>query len=203
MRVCFVFLISLFLSACAPTIENAKQAQLSAKSCCKDFGKFPYENFTSNNQPLNFNINLASPYFSFDSGGSYFKAFQFESPDLKNKTLELKSYIQTLGFGRENYFFNPAVLLLDSNFKVINKSDNPAEMVRNDLFSAGDHVLYKSLSLTGDEKYLIIYTTPKLLEYQTPYESTQSTYAAGVVLTNDVKSYILNGPVGTLRIQLK
>lgn len=203
MRACLAILFCIAFTGCAQTIESAKQAQSTARSCCTTIAQLPYEDLEPNNHQITFDITTNSPYFNFESGGSYFKAFSLK-PSLKsNKKLSLKSYIQTLGFGRKNYFFQPALLLLDNNYQIIANSTSISELIRNDLFSSGDVVLNKSVDLPANVKYLIIYTTPQLMEAKTLYQFNQSTYASGVVLSNDGIADFPSGPVGKLSIKLQ
>ena len=203
MRNYVILFVAMLLCGCSPTIESVKQVQISAKSCCNDFSQFSFENLASTSEYVYFDVNTESQYFDFQSGGSYFKAFKIQSTGLQKKSVILRSYIQTLGFGRENYFFQPAVLLLDGRFNLIKKFDTKSDLVRNDLFSSGDCVLEKSIELSGDEQYIVVYTTKELLDYKTPYEFNQETYAAGVVLSSSGTTFFPSGPVGKLRIQIK
>ncbi len=203
MRFCFAILFCIAFTGCAPTIESAKRAQLSAVSCCSTFAQFPYEEFEPTDRQINFDINTNSPYFKFKSGGSYFKAFKIKPSLQNNKKLSLRSYIQTLGFGRKNYFFQPALLLLDKDYEVVADLTKVSELIRNDFFSSGDVVLNKSTDLSTKVQYLIIYTTPQLIESTTPYHFNQSTYVSGVVLSNDGVAEFPSGPTGKLSIKLQ
>jgi hypothetical protein len=116
---CAALVLSFALAGCARQIRRQANDDLqNAVLCCSDFGAFAYSRI--DDKPVRFAMNAQSPAFQFDSGKSFFKAF--ELPPVRNG---LKLTLTSFSNQTTGAYFLPDVLVLDSQFKEIRRFEGP------------------------------------------------------------------------------
>lgn len=153
-----------FASAAGPKAEAALLA--AAQPCCEEPSRFPYSKLPADGS-VDFTIGRDSPVFEFQSGRSFFHAFQL--PALGGPyTLELRSYVEAGKPTRDARVFYPVVAILTDDFLVSRATD--LDFLRFDLpvleqASAPAYRLSVPLDATNTrERYLVVFTPTPLLE---------------------------------------
>lgn len=159
-------------SAAGPKADAALLA--AAKPCCEDPSRFSYAKLPADGS-VDFTIGRDSPVFEFQSGRSFFHAFQL--PALGGPyTLELRSYVEAGKPTRDARVFYPVVAILTDDFLVSRATD--LDFLRFDLpmleqASAPAYRLAVPLDPANTrERYLVVFTPAPLLE---PRPSTITT----------------------------
>ncbi len=171
----FIVLVSActLLYSCAVTpLETVMNRYHEAPACCKGYSEFNYEKLIIPDSKV-FWLNEESKAFIFDTGKSYFKAFElpvYSSP----YSISIRSYKigQT---AKSFYIFSPAVMFLDERFNVTRFLDkNVFQYHRISLFdfdSAGNaFALEGEISVVQEnarERYMVILTTDGVLAKET------------------------------------
>ena len=167
-----------------------------SKPCCNSFSEVRFTPLAVNTE-IDVLMDQASPVYNFDSGKSYFLAYQL--PDSKKSfTLTIKSYYQ-------GHAFYPSVLVLDNNYKITRFITTPVfKYAKGDFFERDRvegtiHFADNSIN----ESYIIVMTTDKLME-QPEYFSEGDGFASVLpgrpVYMPGGRSANHYGPVGSLKI---
>lgn len=110
-----LLLSSLGLFGCVSnSTADLEQASLqldSAQLCCENMSQFPWV-FLNTEEDLNFNLDESSPVWDFESGRSYFSAFEFSE---RSGSVEILLRSNML----EEKVVEPKVALYNSNFEVV------------------------------------------------------------------------------------
>jgi maltose operon protein len=182
-----------------------------ATVCCSGYSDFNYEKLVIPDTKV-FWLNEESKTFVFDTGKSYFKAFElpkYSSP----YSISIKSY--KIGQTADSfYIFSPAVMFLDERFNVTRLLSRNVLQYHAislvDFDAAGSaRALEGKITVAADntdERYMIILTTSELLA-----EKTIETYpsfvpfifpgAVGVIPTGRMNTFIIpHSPSGKIKI---
>jgi len=163
---CVIILSCIFISSCATPYKTVLNRYYEATVCCREFKEFQYEKLYIPDSK-SFMIDENSQAFIFDTGKSYFKAFELPEYTVPY-TITIKSYM--LGDHiKSAYIFCPAVMFLDERLSII-------RFIENDVFqykktapfeTSGLGAMFEAeIPVTQEgahERYMIILTTDKLL----------------------------------------
>ncbi len=141
---------------------------LSAKKpCCQGLAQLPYKRLAGAASSSE-KIGADSDVFDFPAGRSRFVAW--ELPRMPGPyTITLRSLVTPSGlFGGRFYIFSLAVMLLDDEFNVIsNQEQGVFKAVPASLIPPQSASLQADIPISGQTaqaKYLILYTTPSIIE---------------------------------------
>lgn len=166
-------------SGAGPKADAALLA--AAQPCCEDPSRFQYAPLPADGS-VDFTIDRASPVFEFQSGRSFFRAFQLPALG-RPYTLELRSYVEQDEPTRDARVFYPVVAILTDDFLVSRATD--LDFLRFDLpvLEQATAPAYR-LSLPLDpantrERYLVVFTPtpllePRALQVTTPESAVQA-----------------------------
>ncbi len=164
--------------------EPVSEALQTKPDCCVSLKDIRYE-VTVPNSNKKQKIDDSLPAFSFESGKSYFLAY--ELPDTgPTVTITVESY-----FGR--LVFHPAIMVLDERHQVLRTFNDDTFRYMPPTWTKPGRVegTVRLTPATGPERYIIILTTDRL-------RKKVHTSSGG-----DVAHAYDYGPVGKLRIRFK
>lgn len=205
-------LISIVSCATMVSYEKASESLSNSVSCCESIAHFNYEPLPKV-EGISFKLDESSDAFDFQSGKSYFKAFNLPPKDLPY-FIKIDSY--ALGETIQNaHIFYPQIVVLDDHFVIIQQS------VANDftLRKVGYREVAKEtgglpVKLEGsilvdnpNAKYILIFTTQKLMSSKSPYVTldVMPIILPGVVTaipTGKSTKQIHHSPFGLLHIEI-
>lgn len=155
-------MVILLLTACAeiPTHQNAIDSLEKAPVCCQSMSEFHYAPFTAATSKW-VSLDGTSPAFNFDSGKSYFAAFELPEQALPY-WIGLDS--RTIGVNEaESHVFKPTLAILDKNYRALKTTDRDTFTFTSSgkLFGLDLGYIYEGAIVVDDpwSKYLLIYTT--------------------------------------------
>lgn len=108
---CFVL-----FTGCAKSYKSVVMDFEQKRPCCASFREFSFEKL-SNGNAVSFELEAKSDLYGFDTGKSYFKAFELP-PYSSPYRLIVKSYMQGDHINTA-YIFSPHILTLDSEYKLV------------------------------------------------------------------------------------
>nr|WP_298142409.1 MalM family protein [uncultured Pseudomonas sp.] len=188
----------------APLQASVSQAQHRldiAPSCCANLRDLPFTRIGADfsGEVL---IDENAPAFEFDSGKSFFRAFQLPAD---SKSFEIRLYSQA-----GDTVLAPNAMLLDSQYRVtrlLGAEDfvyAPAAGLKSDSLDARLRVdrLYKDNP--GNEHYLVLYSSAEQMSGQTVIEHPAKAYARalGNQPPNIPDPVVKHAPVGVLKMVL-
>jgi len=212
----FILLIclTLALSGCAVPYSKVISQYQSAAICCTSMQEFEFEGIRiGDSRDLDLNEN--SPAYQFDTGKSYFKAFELpEWPSPYH--LSIRSYM--LGDHIDSaYIFYPQIVTLNDDCELVRSTDPRVFQLKKAGFTETAKqtwgLMYKlegQISFTEEnkaEKYLIILTTDELLKAKTSTSTwrTVPIIFSGIVAVIPIGKYevlVPHSPVGRISIFL-
>jgi len=195
-------LTGFLVSSCAADkpVDPVKSELESAAVCCEKYEGFYF-------QPLklrateNFIIDRSSQAFLFDGGKSYFKAFSL--PVAANPYLVIVSsyFVDKDKRSGEPYIFSPVVMFLDADYRVTRKIDEgvvPPVDAGNSMNRASLEMEIAMNPRAANERFMVIYTTPALLNQATILKVKNITIIGPVIVDYPVH----NAPIGKLQVNL-
>ncbi|MEZ5542186.1 MAG: MalM family protein [Pseudomonadota bacterium] len=201
------------IAACATPYKEAIRPFESAEPCCESMADLPFRMLAVERKEK-IELNTASPAFNFDSGKSYFTAFElppFSGP--------YRIVIESLFVGDNvstSYVFYPHILTLDESHNIIRSSGKGLFAVRRaGLTETWGYLRKLSGSIevcekNRDERFLVIMTTEELLHLQTPELAWSgmpvvipSAGVFGYIPTGKELKQIPHSPVGKLTIWIE
>lgn len=192
-RIIFMGFLGFFLSSCSMPYSAVMKKYQDASVCCKSMSQVKFETLNIGDSK-SFKMNEETDVFLFDTGKSYFKAFEIPQTGYPYHFF-IKSYM--LGDQiRFAYIFIPYVLTLDEKYHVV-RSTVPSNLClkkagfMETLRESGGLMskLEGFVHFTGEnknEKYIVVLTTESLLQ-----EKIYKTY-------RKVIPFIFPGIVGAL-----
>ncbi len=153
-----VLLLSSFgLFGCAsnntPDFERATLQLDTAQLCCENMSQFPWV-LLKTEEDLNFNLDESSPVWSFESGKSYFSAFEFSE---RSGSVEILLRSNML----EEKVVEPRVALYNSNFEVVKILDEKDFNIKfSDAFARNRYELAFKVDSVATP-YMLLYTDVK------------------------------------------
>jgi len=172
-----LILALLLVPSCAAMVSYRKAVDsfMNSTPCCTSMAEFKYEQLSSV-EPVTFKLDETSDSFIFPSGKSYFMAFRLPKKEPPYR-INVKSFALGETIDKAHVFY-PQLALLDDNF-TIRKKSNPGDFI---LKKAGIRETASvswgllMLKLEGsilvdipDARYLLVYTTEKLLGTTSKY----------------------------------
>ena len=158
--------------------ETAREGLRGAGICCESMSQFRYDPLAEG-EGARFNLDASSTAFNFESGKSYFKAFR-----LPEKTLPYRIKITSFALGEtinKAHIFYPQVALLDDRFAIVRQSA-PGDFIlsKAGFKEAASETWGVPVKIEGsvlvnnpDAKYVLVFTTQKLMSGTSPYEARQ------------------------------
>ena len=152
MRLLKIFLIAMFFGACStPVIYTVDQLN-ELPDCCTGYSEFEYEK-TEIGFKKTTRMHLGQ-VFSFEEGKSFFLGL--EMPGIEIKYLE----VTTFHDGSTQVFW-PQIMVLDENFNIVRKIEN-IKLIRNYQFASSNGTTWGNIfKFSGDEKYVVVYSSAK------------------------------------------
>lgn len=199
----------ILLASCAAPYKKVMARFEESPLCCRGFEEFRYEPLSLPDEK-SFRIDEESGAFAFETGKSYFRAFELP-PFTAPYSITVKSYL--LGDSIKNaYIFRPAVMFLDSRHEMTRLLETGAfAYAKPSLFeTSGLRMMYTgeipvSAENAGD-RYMIILTTDRL-RAETAIHTSRIFIPfifpgiVGVLPTGAKETnYVPHAPVGKLRI---
>ncbi|WP_415845289.1 MalM family protein [Stutzerimonas zhaodongensis] len=182
-------------------IGTARQALAQAPICCDAIKNFPFQPVAANFS-ADVTLDASAPAYSFDSGKSFFRAFELPR---ESKSFEVRLYSQA-----GETVLAPSVMLLDSQLRMtrlLNADDFayvPAEGLKGDSLDARLRVDRLYLDNPGNERYLVLFTTDSDSAGQTVLQHPAKAYAKA--LGNEPPSIpdpiARHSPVGVIKMVL-
>ncbi len=182
-------------------VEQAR-AELEAQPlCCGTLRELPYQPV-----PLDFigNVEIGpdAPAFAFDSGKSFFRAFELPAGD---RSFEIRLYSQA-----GNTVLAPRAMVLDSQFRMTRLLDAddfmyvPASGFKGDSLDARLRIDRLYAGHPASERYLILYTSEQQMSGQTQLEHPAKAYARalGNQPPNIADPIARHSPAGVVRMVL-
>lgn len=213
-RIIFMGFLAFFLSSCSTPYSAVMKQYQDASVCCKSMSQFKFETLHIGDSK-SFKLNEETDVFLFDTGKSYFKAFEIPQTGYPYHFL-IKSYMLG-GHIKDAYVLIPYVLTLDEEYHVV-RSTVPS-ILR--LKKAGFMETMKEtgglgrklegfVPFTGankNEKYIVLLTTESLLQekiYKT-YRTSIPIILPGIVSAlpgGEHLAIIPASPMGHLNVSL-
>ena len=187
----------LVLASCAPSMETVRQQHSQVSSCCASLSELGYVKLGASDDQA-FELGKDSRAYAFETGRSYFRAF--ELPEGGPHEVTLSSYV--VGDPPNWYVFCPVVLMLDSGFRPLRTIGT--EVLRWETATVFETSGWRKKLVgniqvgAGDERYLVIHTTDPLLAQASNVEMQKFVV---VVPYTDVVA-VPNAPAGNLRVRL-
>ena len=197
-----LLLTGVLVSSCAADkpVDPVKSELESAAVCCERYEQFYF-------QPLklgaseSFTIDRGSHAFLFDGDKSYFKAFSLPVAAKPYFVIVSSYFVDKEKRTGEPYIFSPVVMFLDADYRVTRKIDegvvNPIE--------AGNSMNHATLEMeivmnprAANERFMIIYTTPALLNQATILKVKKISIIGWTIDDYPVH----NAPIGKLQVNL-
>jgi hypothetical protein len=208
--ICLTFV----LSGCAVPYSKVISQYQDAPICCTSMQEFEFEGIQIGDS-RDFDLNENSPAYQFDTGKSYFKAF--ELPEWSSPYhLSIRSYM--LGDHIDSaYIFYPQILTLNDNYEVVRSTDPRVFQFKKAGFTETAKqtwgLMYKlegRISFTEEnkpERYLIILTTDELLKAKTSTSTWRTVPIifpgiVGVIPIGKYEVSVPHSPVGRISISL-
>jgi hypothetical protein len=107
--------VVILVSSCASPVPRLMNDLTNARICCERFIDMPYEKL-SLQQEATFAIDEKSPVYEFETGKSFFKAFELPRNE-RPYSVSLRSYLVGIDYP-VSYIFVPSVILLSENFQI-------------------------------------------------------------------------------------
>ena len=182
-------------------IGTARQALADAPICCDAISTFTFQPI-----PANFSadvtLDASAPAYRFDSGKSFFRAFELPR---ESKSFEIRLYSQA-----GDTVLAPSVMLLDSQLRMTRllKADDfayaPAEGLKGDSLDARLRIDRLYLDNPGNERYLVLFAADADSTGQTVLQHPAKAYAKA--LGNEPPSIpdpvAQHSPVGVIKMVL-
>lgn len=213
-RTILLFFLGLFVSACSTPYTAVMKKYQDAPICCNSMSQFKFEAIKVGDSKSS-KLTEESAAFSFDTGKSYFKAFEIPQTGYPYHFL-IKSYM--LGDHiKSAYIFVPYVLTLDEKYQIV-QSTLPSNML---LRKSGFTETMKETGGLGrklegyiqftmnnkNERYIVLLTTKSLLKeklFQT-YRTFVPIVLPGLVTLlpgSEDSAFIPSSPIGHLNVSL-
>jgi maltose operon protein len=168
------------VASCATGVsyEKASDSLRSSGVCCESMAQFKYDQLTGDGV-VSFKLDASSDAFNFESGKSYFKAFR-----LPGKALPYRVRIASFALGQAintAHIFYPQVALLTDRLAIVSQS-TPADFTLSKVGfrEAASEAWALPLKLEGTvlvdnpgAKYVLVFTTRKLMSSTSPYVARQ------------------------------
>ncbi|WP_222911354.1 MalM family protein [Pseudomonas sp. DNDY-54] len=180
-------------------ISTARQVLADAPVCCDAIKAFPFQPI-----PANFSadvtLDASAPAYRFDSGKSFFRAFELPR---ESKSFEIRLYSQA-----GDTVLAPSVMLLDGQLRMTRLLDAddfvyvPAEGLKGDSLDARLRIDRTYLDNSGNEQYLVLFAADA--DGQTVLQHPAKAYAKA--LGNEPPSIpdpvAQHSPVGVIKMVL-
>jgi maltose operon protein len=215
-RIILGTLCCIFLSACAASLETVMSRYKEASISCTDYQEFGYEKLDIP-ESKSFWIDKDSKVFVFDTGKSYFKAFELPEYSTPYSIL-IKSY-QMGGSPASAYIFSPAIMFLDERFAVTRFMEKGIfHYTRISLLETSSWETGWALALKAEipitpenanDRYMVILTTDELLKEKEVFVSPAFVPlilpgVVGAIPTGQVNvSNIPHSPMGKIKVVVK
>jgi maltose operon periplasmic protein len=213
-RITLGTLCCIFLSACAAPLETVMSRYQEASISCAGYREFGYEKLDIPDSK-SFWIDKDSKVFGFDTGKSYFKAFElpkYSSP----YSILIKSY--QMG-GSPAYIFSPAIMFLDERFAVTRFIEKGIfnytriSLLETSSWETGwAFALEAKIPITpenANDRYMVILTTDDLINGKEVFVSPSFAPlilpgVVGAIPTGQVNaSNIPHSPIGKIKVVVK
>ncbi|MFQ5598613.1 MAG: MalM family protein [Nitrospiria bacterium] len=155
------------------TYRKAVDSFMDSTPCCTSMAEFRYEPLPSE-EPVTFRLDENSDSFVFQSGKSYFKAFQLPEKEVPYH-IQVKSFALGETIDKAHIFY-PQVALLDGGFTVLKQSAPEDFVVKKAGLKETASISWGLLRLKlegtifvdmPNAKYLVVYTTKELMGTRT------------------------------------
>lgn len=171
--------LALSLAAgCATPRASVMEAFAAAPICCRTIGEFRFDPL-SIGDTVRFDLGAGSPAFAFDTGKSYFRAFELP-PAVRSYSVRIQSFMMGDHINSA-YLFFPHVVTLDARFGVVRSLAPEAfELRRASYAETAAETWGLPWKLEGSvrfdaenraERYLVVLTTDELLGRSTSTET--------------------------------
>ncbi len=202
---------ALFVQACAKPYSGIMRQYREASPCCVSLAEIPVEPLQLGDKK-SFDLADNSPVFRFETGKSYFRAFSLPQGPYPYK-VTVRSFLVG-GYLKSAYIFNPQLLTLDANYKVV-RTTGPGTFsleqvgILEALQKAEGlrYLLEGGLTFTEgsrDERYLVVLTTDELLQGRTSIptggDMLLPSYGGPVPAKGEV--LVPHAPVGQVKVTL-
>ncbi|MEJ2470012.1 MAG: MalM family protein [Desulfuromonadales bacterium] len=203
----FLLILSVAFTGCAVPYETAIQKLDSAKSCCRDFSEFTFEQLPFE-KPFTFDLDQTSPVYDFASGKSYFKAVKLPEHSVPY-VIRFRVYAQGTT-PDDSHIFYPKFVLLNDNFSIESEvvpdlaveKNVPAAMKENfggsALMFSGEITIRKT-----EQKYLLVLTTEKLLSSSSKWLLYLGAFAYSPFSPAEGIKDISHSPIGRIVLEVK
>lgn len=178
------------LGGCAADIAKSTAQLHETKPVCKTFAEMAFEPVTYGDE-LSFEITPEDGSFEFDSGKSYFRAFQ-----LPIHPAQYPVSVTSHFYSVENKIFFPFLILLDEKYR------KTRVLTRAKTFrSWGTTAILSKFYVQPNEKFMIIHSTPSLFgvsEFSYGSSTMLTPYGGFLYMTQNVPY----APTGELEIAI-
>lgn len=176
-RLFFPISCFLLLLGCAAPYASVMKSYQDAPLCCRSVKEFEFQKLTVG-QSVNFEIDVHSKAYLFDTGKSYFKSFELP-PYVKPYHIVVASYM--LGDHIDSaYIFFPYVMIMDKDYRIVRSIGRETFELKKTGVTETWGLRYKLeggmdfREENANEKYLIILTTDELLKAKTSLKTMKA-----------------------------
>ncbi len=160
MKTLFVFMLIMGCLTVGCSIRQPIEAPGKNTALPPHFSEMAFEKIALD-KTLKIDIDSGSESYVFDEGRSYFRAFRVPGGS-ENKSIDISSFCHGNFFPVYETIMYPFILTLDREFSVARK------LLDGHVYEEYDSwkgiCLKSTILLSQDEKYVIIYTSPLLLD---------------------------------------
>ena len=207
-----LFLMTVVSCSTMVSYEKATDSLRRSGICCESFAQFRYDQLTEE-EGVSFRLDASSDAFDFKTGKSYFKAFRLPKKDLPY-SIKITSYALGEHF-KKTHIFHPQITLLDDNFAIILENGlGDLPLTKAGYEETVSETWGLPIKLEGSilidnpgAKYILIYTTQRLMSHRSPYLAMQVMPIilpgfVSAIPTGEEEILIKHSPFGLLRLEI-
>jgi hypothetical protein len=192
-------LFVVLLTGCATTVDKQFASLDQSRVCCASVAEFKFEPLPAKGGK--FKLDQRAPVFDFESGRSYFKAFELPGAGLRR--YRVKSYFNGMFIGQ---YLDPVLLILDAEHRELARAALPLRFDDGNLFGDQNAHMVGFFAVDDDARYLVVLTAP--FESEAPVAQTDPSVAVTMIgqtpiatPTTGTSIRLHRSPTGTVRIE--
>jgi hypothetical protein len=193
------FLFCALLAGCATTVDKQFAALDHSRPCCTSIHEFKFEPLPTKGRK--FKLDENAQVFDFDSGRSYFKAFELSGSGLRR--FRVKTYFNGMWIGQ---YLDPVLLILDAEHRELARGALRLRFDDGNLFGDQNAHLYGFFAVEDDARYLVVLTAP--FESESPVAQTDPSVMVTMIGQTPIASptpgtsiRLHRSPTGTVRVE--
>ncbi|MBE5317248.1 MAG: hypothetical protein H4O13_17785 [Xanthomonadales bacterium] len=187
------------LAGCATTVDKQFASLEQARPCCTSISEFEFEPLPAKGSK--FKLEVHASVFDFDSGRSYFKAFELPGTGLRR--FRVKTYFNGMWIGQ---YLDPVLLILDAEHREVARGALSLRFDDGNLFGDQNAHLFGFFAVDDEARYLVVLTAP--FESEAPVAKTDPSVMVTMIGQTPIASptpgtsiRLHRSPTGTVRVE--